>query len=75
MKESEGDGILIIISTNVSSIRPYENSQSLLCPRCLQETNFDICIIIIIVIIIKDIYIVQVRRSQKCAMLAEMAVW
>ena len=68
MKESEGDGILIIISTNVSSIRPYENSQSLLCPRCLQETNSDICIIIIIVIIIKDIYIVQVRRSHKCAM-------
>ena len=74
MKESEGDGILIIISTNVSSIRPYENSQSLLCPRCLQETNSDICIIIIIAIIIKDIYIVQVRRSHKCAMSAEMAV-
>jgi len=32
-------------------------------------------IIIIIIIIIKDIYIVQVRKGHKCTMLAEMAVW
>jgi len=30
---------------------------------------------IIIIIIIKDIYIEQVRESHKCAMSAEMAVW
>jgi len=32
-------------------------------------------IIIIIIIIIKDIYIAQVRKGHKCAMSAEMAVW
>jgi len=31
-------------------------------------------IIIIIIIIIKDIYIAQVRKGHKCAMSAEMAV-
>jgi len=31
--------------------------------------------IIIIIIIIKDIYLAQVRRGHKCAMSAEMAVW
>jgi len=30
---------------------------------------------IIIMIIIKDIYIAQVRKGHKCAMSAEMAVW
>ena len=30
---------------------------------------------IIIIIIIKDIYIMQVRKGHKCAMSAEMAVW
>ena len=30
---------------------------------------------IIIIIIIKDIYITQVRKGHKCAMSAEMAVW
>jgi len=29
----------------------------------------------IIIIIIKDIYIAQVRKGHKCAMSAEMAVW
>ena len=32
-------------------------------------------IIIIIIIIIKGIYIAQVRKGHKCAMSAEMAVW
>ena len=32
-------------------------------------------IIIIIIIIIKCIYIAQVRKGHKCAMSAEMAVW
>jgi len=31
--------------------------------------------IIIIIIIIKGIYIAQVRKGHKCAMSAEMAVW
>jgi len=31
--------------------------------------------VIIITIFIKNIYIAQVRRGHKCAMLAEMAVW
>jgi len=30
---------------------------------------------IIIIIIIKDIYVLQVRRGHKCAMSEEMAVW
>jgi len=30
---------------------------------------------IIIIIIIKDIHIAQVRKGHKCAMSAEMAVW
>ena len=32
-------------------------------------------VIIIIIIIIKGIYIAQVRKGHKCAMSAEMAVW
>ena len=32
-------------------------------------------IIIIIILIIKHIYIAQVRKGHKCAMSAEMAVW
>jgi len=32
-------------------------------------------IIIISIIIINDIYIVQVRKGHKCAMSAEIAVW
>jgi len=31
--------------------------------------------LIIIIIIIKGIYIVQVRKGHKCAMSAQMAVW
>ena len=34
-----------------------------------------VIIIIIIINIIKDIYIAQVRKGHKCAMSAEMAVW
>jgi len=30
---------------------------------------------LLIIIIIKDIYIAQVRKGHKCAMSAEMAVW
>jgi len=38
-----------------------------------KETAFPLCVIIII--IIKDIYIAQIRKGHKCAMSAEMAVW
>ena len=38
---------------------------------CLQGAFCDI----IIIIIIKGIYIAQVRKGHKCAMSAEMAVW
>ena len=32
-------------------------------------------LILVIIITIKDIYIVQVRKGHKCAMSAEMAIW
>ena len=32
-------------------------------------------IVVVIIIIIKGIYIAQVRKGHKCAMSAEMAVW
>ena len=41
----------------------------------LSSVTYTVSTVIIIIIIIKGIYIAQVRKGHKCAMSAEMAVW
>jgi len=41
----------------------------------MQKMEWFGAVIIIIIIIIKGIYIAQVRKGHKCAMSAKMAVW
>ena len=57
--------------------RLYQSSRFDTIPACDRQPQEDsICrATIIIIIIIKGIYIAQVRKGHKCAMSAEMAVW
>jgi len=57
-----------------SAVEPYpwQSSMGYLFYRTVRLVLWGI---IIIIIIIKDIYIAQVRKGHICAMSAEMAVW
>ena len=62
------------VSLTIGTVYKFSWSQYAV-PSLLLKNVMHVCYVIIIIIIIKDIYIAQVRKGHKCATSAEMAVW